>query len=342
MSNHITRGTVNASVSVSSSGNAIQDGSNSAITATVKNYTNSHPLAVINVDTNGDPTGGAAVSIAAGSDVTEGNTTDVKVLGDNSGTVNAHLRGIDTILNDSWDSTNHWQKVNVQNSTLAVTQSGSWATEVQYVEDAAAAADPTGTMLMGVRRDTLSTSEVSADGDNIAIKATNKGQLHVKLADTVTVDASGTAVPVTDNSSSLSVDWNGTQPVTGSGNATGALRVELANNGTGLVTTNPATATNWGVYIEDAAETAGGNLVMVGAVRRDTAASSSGTSGDNSTINTNARGATWVAIEDGAGGQITSFGGGTQYTEDAVSAADPVGTVPILVRKDTPGAICVD
>lgn len=32
-------------------------------------------------------------------------------------------------------------------------------------------------------------------------------------------------------------------------------------------------------------------------------------------------------------------GGGTQYTEDAVSAADPVGTAQILVRKDTPSAI---
>jgi hypothetical protein len=29
---------------------------------------------------------------------------------------------------------------------------------------------------------------------------------------------------------------------------------------------------------------------------------------------------------------------GTQYTEDAASAADPIGTVPLLVRKDTPAA----
>jgi hypothetical protein len=50
-----------------------------------------------------------------------------------------------------------------------------------------------------------------------------------------------------------------------------------------------------------------------------------------------------VAIVDGAGSQITSFGGGTQYTEDVAAAADPVGTVPILVRKDTPaGAVTTD
>jgi len=46
-----------------------------------------------------------------------------------------------------------------------------------------------------------------------------------------------------------------------------------------------------------------------------------------------------VSIIDGSGNQITSFGGGTQYTEDAAAAADPVGTVPILVRADTPAAV---
>jgi hypothetical protein len=46
-----------------------------------------------------------------------------------------------------------------------------------------------------------------------------------------------------------------------------------------------------------------------------------------------------VAIVDGSGNQITSFGGGTQYTEDAAAAADPVGTVPILIRKDTPATV---
>lgn len=42
-----------------------------------------------------------------------------------------------------------------------------------------------------------------------------------------------------------------------------------------------------------------------------------------------------VAIVDGSGNQITSFGGGTQYTEDAASAADPVGGMLIVRRRDT-------
>lgn len=53
---------------------------------------------------------------------------------------------------------------------------------------------------------------------------------------TVANDSTG-VLSVDDNGSSLSVDWNGTQPVTGSGTATGALRVELPTNGTGVLAT---------------------------------------------------------------------------------------------------------
>lgn len=63
-------------------------------------------------------------------------------------------------------------------------KSGS-SSGTQYTEDAAAAADPVGTALIGVRRDTLSASEVSADGDNVAAKMTSKGQLHVTDADLI-------------------------------------------------------------------------------------------------------------------------------------------------------------
>lgn len=49
----------------------------------------------------------------------------------------------------------------------------------EYTEDAAAVANPAGGMMMAVRRDTLTVAEVSADGDNVAVKATNKGQMHV-------------------------------------------------------------------------------------------------------------------------------------------------------------------
>lgn len=47
-------------------------------------------------------------------------------------------------------------------------------------------------------------------------------------------------------------------------------------------------------YVEDAAHASGDTLMMVGAVRRDTAVSSSGAAGDNSTLNTDAKGRQWV------------------------------------------------
>jgi hypothetical protein len=54
---------------------------------------------------------------------------------------------------------------------------GSGGTE--YTEDAVAPANPVGGVVMAVRRDTLTDTEVSTDGDVVAIKATAKGQLHV-------------------------------------------------------------------------------------------------------------------------------------------------------------------
>lgn len=56
---------------------------------------------------------------------------------------------------------------------------GGGTAGTEYTEDAPAVSNPVGPMSMAVRRDTLSASEVSADGDVIALKATSKGQLHV-------------------------------------------------------------------------------------------------------------------------------------------------------------------
>jgi len=113
---------------------------------------------------------------------------------------------------------------------------------------------------------------------------------------------------------------NGVAVTMGNGaSGTGVQRVTIASDSTGQVaisgtpTVNPGTAANWGVYVEDAGETAGGNLMMSGAVRRDTLASSSGTTGDNSTINTTSDGALWVA-------PVAATNGGTS-TSRLVSAA---------------------
>ena len=65
--------------------------------------------------------GGPGTTIADGADVAEGATGDAAVVGDNSGTLSAKLRGINKILANVWDSVNGWLKVSVQNTSLAIT-----------------------------------------------------------------------------------------------------------------------------------------------------------------------------------------------------------------------------
>lgn len=70
----------------------------------------------------------------------------------------------------------------------------------EYTEDAPAAANPVGAAIISRRRDALSATEVSADGDNIGLVSTAKGELYVKHVD---------AIPVTGTF------WQATQPVSG-------------------------------------------------------------------------------------------------------------------------------
>lgn len=62
----------------------------------------------------------------------------------------------------------------------------------QYAEDSAAAANPTGTALNLIRADTLA-ALTSDDGDNVAARGTDKGELYVKHVDTLAVSG-----PLTD------------------------------------------------------------------------------------------------------------------------------------------------
>lgn len=111
---------------------AINDGVDNGIKATVIESTDEpgiFGLVALNPDgsnISGGGGGGGAVTIANGADVNAGNTADAAVVGDNSGTLSAKLRGISSILADVWDNANNRLNVFIQNTTLAVTQSGSW------------------------------------------------------------------------------------------------------------------------------------------------------------------------------------------------------------------------
>jgi len=137
-------------------------------------------------------------------------------------------------------------------------------------------------------------------------------------------------------------DISGAAAVTGSGTATGALRVELPTNGTGTVGLNAGTnaigklAANSGVDIgdvdvtsviagtgatnlgkaEDAAHTTGDTGVAVLQRRIDTAATSADTSGDYATANQSAEGASWATLTPTttSGLSVANFTSGDTYT----------------------------
>lgn len=85
-----------------------------------------------------------------------------------------------------------------------------------YTEDAAAAADPVGLAVISRRRDTMSTSEVSADGDNIGLISTNKGELRINdnslntaigtTADSAWASGSGSAISLLKTIATASLD----------------------------------------------------------------------------------------------------------------------------------------
>lgn len=167
-------------------------------------------------------------------------------------------------------------------------------------------------------------------GTDTYTEATSKG---VTIG-AVRRDADTTLVNTTNEFGPLQMDANGRLKVEAFSGET--LPVSLAsvpshavtNVGTFAVQAAPTSAAAWGVYVEDAAETAGGNLMMAGSVRRDTAASSAGTTGDNATLNTDSIGALWTRdtasqVDDAAFTPATSRVMPTGYVADE-TATDSV------------------
>lgn len=70
--------------------------------------------------------GGGASTIADGADVNAGATTDAAVSGDANGTLSAKIRQLNRIFTLVWDNVNNRINVNIGNSSLAVSQSGTW------------------------------------------------------------------------------------------------------------------------------------------------------------------------------------------------------------------------
>jgi hypothetical protein len=195
---------------------------------------------------------------------------------------------------------------NLNTSALAL-EAGNLATIAGAIkaEDAAHASGHSGIMALAVRQ--ASPADMSAgatDGDYEPLQIGATGRLWASA----TIDS---ALPA-------------------GANAIGKLAANAGVNigDVGVTAVTPGTGATALGKAEDAAHTSGDVGVMALAVRSDAGGALAGTDGD------------YIPLSVDASGQlrVTGGGGGTQYTEDAVAAADPVGNAAILVRKDTPAA----
>lgn len=219
-------------------------------------------------------------------------------------------------------------------TNLNVTCSNCSGTGVSVNEDVASAnADP-GTPAYTVRNNTL-TAATGTDGDYQPVKSSAAGATYIAptFADVVASTGTGASgaqtqrvVTATDSTiGTVTAVTTLTQlggialPIEDAAETDGgvgiyamAVRRDTAASSSGTTGDNTplsvdATGRLWVIQaatgVEDVAETPGGGLQMAGAVRRDTAASSAGTTGDNATLNTDAVGKLWItgsAPEDAA------------------------------------------
>jgi len=173
-----------------SSGGAISDGVASTLKATVVNYANSNPLTVRLTDTNGD-----YVGAGGGTQYTE----DAVAAANPTGT------GVNLIRQDTpatlvtTDGDNVGQRGTNYGAayTQVVTSAGAFVDTfgggTEYTEDAVAAVNPAGNALIVVREDARAGALTSADGDNVALRGNNAGELYVKHTDSVAVTGTITA-----------------------------------------------------------------------------------------------------------------------------------------------------
>ncbi len=216
----------------------------------------------------------------------------------------------------------------------------SFGSGVQYTEDAPSAGAESLTLAGAVRRDSAVSSS-GADGDYSTINTDASGRLwtHVGTIDGGTITTVTNVVHVDDNSGSLTVDQSGTWTVQHGNTANTTPWLASVHDGTtkaevvplagynalavGIVDASGNQVTSFGggtQYTEDGVSAGGESLTLAGAVRRDTAASSSNTDGDYSTINTDSTGRLWTHVGTIDGGTITTVSTVTNLSQMAGTA----------------------
>ena len=233
-----------------------------------------------------------------------------------SGTVTANLSATDNAVLDDIAADTEAIKTSLA-GTITVTGGGGGT---EYTEDAAAAANPVGTVLQLIREDARAGSLTTTDGDNVALRGNNKGEAYFIDTDanakltTITGHVDGIEALIgTTNSTLTTIDGrvDGVEAllttidadtsnlsVVGGGTEASALRVTIANNSTGVLS------------IDDN----GAAITVDGTVTADLGAT------DNAVLDAIA--ASTAAIETAVEGTltVTGGGGGVEYTEGDTDA----------------------
>lgn len=144
-----------------------------------------------------------------------------------------------------------------------------------------------------------SSAPTLTNGQQAALQLSSSGALIVTGAAGTTQYAEDAAHSSGDQTVVLGAIRRDTTPSSSSGTAGDYSAVNVDANGrlytqAVLYNSSGSELTLANDVVEDAAETAGGSGPMVLSVRRDTAASSAGTTGDNATFNTDSLGRLWV------------------------------------------------
>lgn len=214
---------------------------------------------------------------------------------------------------------------------------GGGGSGTQYTEDAAAAANPVGDALIMVRADALA-GITTTDGDNVAARGTDKGELYVKHVDAVPVTDNGGTLSIDDGAGSITVD--GTVAATIAAGATAIAKAEDAASASGDVgvpamAVQLATPTDLAGTDADYAmlQMAGGRLWT--STKVDTALPAGGNAIGKLAANSG------VDIGDVDVTTVGTITPGTAASslgkaEDAAHASGDVGVMAMAVREATP------
>jgi len=233
---------------------------------------------------------------------------------------------------------------NIGDVDVASVVPGTGATSLGKAEDAAHTTGDVGAMALAVRRD-ANTTLAGTDGDYAPLQVNADGSL--KVAITAGAGSGGTSA--TDDAAFTVASGSGT-PVMGMLDDTSPDVVDEGDVGVARMTPYRSLHVNLrdasgnelsvgAQYAEDAAHADANQLMMAGAVRRDSPTSSTATDGDNATLTTDTEGRMWVnagqVAHDAAvaGRPVHTAGVATSSEQTAVASGDVVYSSHTLSGK---------